>query len=93
MIRRVLYGGKSVGCDYWLHLQSCIEFLGFSPCKAEPDIWMRKAKQVDNTDYWEYVSLYVDDYICIPTDPEKIVRKEIGKYFLIKEASIGEPDV
>ena len=54
---------------------------------------MRKAKQVDNSDYWEYVLLYVDYCIYISTDPEAIVRKEIGKYFLTKEASIREPDV
>ena len=88
MIRRVFYIGKSAGRNYWLHLRSCMEFLGFSPCKADPDIWMRKAKRVDNTDYLEYILLYVDDYICISTDPEKIVREEIGKYFLMKEASI-----
>ena len=52
-----------------------------------------KSKAVDNSDYWEYVLLYVDDCICISTDPEAIVRNEIGKYFLMKEASIGEPDV
>ena len=40
---------------------SCMEFLGFSPCKADPDIWMRKAKRVDNTDCWEYELLYVDN--------------------------------
>ena len=68
-----------------------MEYIGFSPCKADPDIWMRKAKQVDNSDYWEYVLLYVDDCICISTDPEAIVRNEIGKYFLMKEASIGQP--
>ena len=70
-----------------------MDFLGFSPCKADPDIWMREAKRVDNSNYWEYVLLYVDDYIYISTDPEAIVKKEIGKYFLMKEASIGEPDV
>ena len=93
MIRRGLYGGKLAGRDYWLHLQSCIEYLGFSPCKTDPDIWMRKAKRVDNSDYLEYVLLCVDDCICISTDPEAIARKEIGKYFLMKEAYIGEPDV
>ena len=93
MIRRALYGGKFTGRDYWLRLQSCMEFLWFSSCKADPDIWMRKAKRVDNTDYWEYVLIYVDNCICISTDPEKIVRKEIRKYFLMKEASIEEPNV
>ena len=92
MIRRALYGGKSAGRDYWPHLRSCMEYLRFSPCKADPDIWMKKAKRVDNSDYWEQVLLYVDDCICISTDPEAIVRNEIGKYFLMMEASIREPD-
>ena len=38
LIKRALYGGKSAGRDYWLHLRSCMEFLGFEPCKADPDI-------------------------------------------------------
>jgi len=54
---------------------------------------MRASKRTDNTDYYEYVLLYVDDCLCISTNPEKIVRDEIGKYFLMKEASIGEPDI
>ena len=52
LICRALYGGKSAGQDYWLHLRSCMEYLGFSPCKDDPDIWMRKAKRANNTDYW-----------------------------------------
>ena len=69
----MVHGGKSVGRDYWLHLRSCIEYLGFSPCKADADIWMRKAKRADNSDYWEYVLLYVDNCLCISEDPELIV--------------------
>ena len=77
-IRRALYDGKSTGRDY---------------CRADPDIWMQKGKRDDNTDCWEYVFLYVDDCLCISVNPEMIVRDEIGKYFLMKEVSIGEPDV
>ena len=69
-----------------------MEFQGFEPSKADHDIWMRKGKCADNTDYWEYVLLYVDDCICISTSPETIIRDEIKKYFLMKEASIGELD-
>ena len=29
----------------------------------------------------------------ISTNPEDIIRKEIGKYFTMKESSIGEPDI
>ena len=53
---------QSAGRDYWLHLRSYMEYLGFSPCKADADIWMRKAKCANNTDYWEYVLLYVDNF-------------------------------
>ena len=58
LICHALYDAKFAGRDYWLHFQSCIEYLGFSPCKADPNIWMRKAKRADNTNYWEYI-LYV----------------------------------
>ena len=54
---------------------------------------MRKSKRDNNTDYWEYVLLYVDDCLCLSLDPESIVRDEMGNNFLMKEASIGEPDV
>ena len=93
LIRRALYGGKSAGRDYWLHLRSCMEFLGFTPCKADADVWMREAKRNDGSIYWEYVLLYVDDCLCISEDPESIIRNEIGNYFKVKEASIGEPDI
>ena len=93
LIRLALYGGESAGRDCWLHLQSCMEYLRFSPCKTEADIWMKKTKGADNTDYWEYVLLYVDDCLCILVDPELFIREDIEKYFLMKEASIGEPDV
>ena len=73
LICRALYGGKSTGRDYWLHVCSCMEYLGFSPCKADADIWMKKAKRADNSDYWEYILLYVDDCLAISVDPESII--------------------
>ena len=54
---------------------------------------MRKAKRTNNSNYWEYVLLYVDDCLVILEDPELIVHDEIGEYFLMKEASIGVTDV
>ena len=93
LIRRALYGGKSAGRDYRLHLRSCIEFLGFSPCKADADVWMREKKQNDGSIYQEYILLYVDDCLCISEDPESIMRNEIGKYLKVREASINEPDI
>ena len=52
-----------------------MEYLGFNPCKADPNIWMKKAKRADNTNYRKYILLYVDDYLAILVDPESIVQK------------------
>ena len=54
---------------------------------------MREKKKSDGTIYWEYVLLYVDDCLCISVDPESIIRNEIGKYFIVKEPSIGPLDI
>ena len=37
-IFRALYGGKSAGADYWTHVRSAIKEMGFSSCKADPDV-------------------------------------------------------
>ena len=91
LIRRALYGGKSSGADFWKHLRTCMDHLGFESCKADPDIWMRAAQKDDGTSYWEYVLLYVDDALCISMDATNVLNHQIGKYFYIKEGSVGPP--
>ena len=54
---------------------------------------MREATKTDGTDYWEYVLLYVDDCLMVSNHGEEMLREEIGKYFKLKEKSIGPPDV
>ena len=65
--------------------------LGFESCKADPDIWVRAAQKDDGTSYWEYVLLYVDDALCISMDATNVLNHQIGKYFYIKEGSVGPP--
>ena len=93
LIRRALYGGKLAGRDLWTHLRSFMTFLGFKSCQADPDIWMREDTKTDGTYYWEYVVLYVDYCLVVSNHGEKMLREEIGKYFKLKEKSIGAPDV
>ena len=86
-------GGKSAGRDFRNHLRSCMNHLGFKPCRADPDVWMRPAVKSDGSEYWEYVLLYTDDALVISEFGEKILRNEIGKYFELKEESIGPPEI
>jgi hypothetical protein len=93
LIRRALYGGKTAGRDFRNHLRECMDFLGFTSCKADPDVWMRAAKKNDGSTYWEYVLLYTDDALAIGENAERILRKEIGRYFELKAESIGPPEI
>ena len=68
-----------------------MDFLGFKSCLADPDVWMREATRADGSKYYEYVLLYTDDTLVIADNAEEILRKEIGKYFELKEESIGPP--
>ena len=68
-----------------------MEFLKFESCKADPEIWMRPTVKADGSEYWEYVLLYCDDVLVVSKNGETILRNEIGKYFDLKEESIGPP--
>ena len=69
-----------------------MEMLGYSPCLADPDLWMREAVHSDGSEYYEYVLLYVDDALCISEYPREALL-QIDKYFPMKDGSIGPPDL
>ena len=92
IIRRALYGGKVSGRDFRNSLRDCMKMLGFESCLADPDVWMRKAKKDNGVEVWEYVLLYVDDALSIGPNSEQVLR-DIGKYFQLKEESVGPPDI
>ena len=93
LIHRAVYGGKSAGRDFRNHLRSCMIHLGFESCPADPDVWMRPAVKADGQEYWEYILLYTDDCLCISEHPERTLRNQVGKYFQLKEESIGPPKI
>ena len=91
LIHRALYGGKTAGRDYRNHLRTCMRHLDYISCPADPDLWMRPLMKSDGSTYYSYILLYVDDVLVIDEDPEVILRSQLGKYFPLKEDSIGEP--
>ena len=93
LIVRALYGGKSAGKDFRNHLRDCMRHLGFKSCPADPDVWMRPAKHSRGSDYYEYILLYTDDALAISENAEQLLRQGIGKYFELKEKSIGPPKI
>jgi hypothetical protein len=93
LIHRALYGGKTARRDFRNHLRSCMGHLDFKSCPADPDVWMRPARHSDGTEHYEYVLLYTDDALVVGEFPERILREEIGKYFTLKDKSVGPPKI
>ena len=93
MIVRDVYGGKAAGRDFWHHLRSCMEFLGFKSKCGDPDVWMLPATKNDGTEVYEYVLLYTYDCLVVSENAESILKNEIGRYFGLKLESIGPPNL
>ena len=53
-----------------------MEHLDFIPCKADSEVWMRRAMTRDGEPHWEYVLLYVDDVLCISQNGVHIIKNE-----------------
>ena len=91
LIHRALYGGKTAGRDFRNHLRSCMRHLEFEHSLADPDVWMRPAKKLDGSECYDYILLYTDDVLVISENAESVLREGIGRYFELKEPSIGPP--
>ena len=62
-----------------------MDYLGFTSCIADPDVWVRRSNHGDGTSYYGYVLLYVDNCLVISDRAENVIREEIGKYFELKQ--------
>jgi len=90
-IVRALYGLKGSGAA-WRSLISQVihDELGFKPCRADNDVWMRPSTKPNGEKYYEYILVYTDDILCVSTNPKELLGF-IDQNFLLKKGSIGEP--
>ena len=66
---KALYGTRTAGGCWHDHLFDVLNKMGFIPCKAVPDVWMRPPE--DNSCYL-YIAVYVDDLVMPAKNPKKI---------------------
>ena len=91
IIRKALYGIRSAGFAWRAHCAEIMRTsLEFVQCRADQDVWMRKATKANGEKYWEYVFIYTDDVIAMSEFPNRILQ-EMNKHFLLKADSIGPP--
>jgi hypothetical protein len=91
LIVKALYGLKSASSAFRNHLDECMKHLGWNPCHADRDLWMKaKTRPDDGVLYWAYILIYVADILCVHHDPGAPLEKLYG-YFKMKEGSIQVP--
>jgi hypothetical protein len=89
LIVRALYGLKSAGAAFRHHLAECMNHLGWHPCRADRDLWMKaETRPDDGVSYWAYMFIYVDDILCVHHDPGSPLAT-LDEYF--KMGSIQVP--
>ncbi|KAI2495421.1 hypothetical protein MHU86_19096 [Fragilaria crotonensis] len=92
IIVRALYGLKSAGASFRNHLADCMRHLGWEPCKADHDLWIKpEVRKEDNYRYYAYCLLYVDDILVVHHDGLKALR-EIDYFFKTKAGSMRDPE-
>lgn len=84
IIVRALYGLKSSGAAWRAHLAQSMSDIGFKPCQADPDVWMRGAVKENGNKYYEYVLIYVDDLLVCSRKPD-LIMQTLSKVYRFKE--------
>jgi len=75
VIVKALYGLRTSGARWHEHFADTLRDMGFFPCIAEPDVWMR-----DTGEKYEYVCVYVDDLAIVMAKPEEFIELLKTKY-------------
>jgi hypothetical protein len=74
LVKKALYGLKSAGAAFRALLAETLHEIGYTPTKADPDVWLRPAVKPDGFEYYELVLCYVDDILSISHEPSVALR-------------------
>ena len=93
IITKALYGLKTSAFAWREHLSTTLqESLGFRPCRADPDVYLRASTKDDGSKYYELVFIYIDDVLVISQKAQEILNM-IDQHYLLKPDSIGVPKI
>ena len=91
IVVRALYGLKSSGASFRALLAETLYDIGYTPSKADSDVWLRPAVKLDGFEYYEMILCYVDDVFSISHDAMNTM-KGIQHEIKLKDDKIVEPE-
>ena len=66
--------------------------MGYRPCLADPDLWLKKQTDRKGNHYYAYILCYVDDLLVVHHNPRCIMAK-INGFLPLKPDSVGPPEM
>jgi hypothetical protein len=84
VIHKGLYGLRTSAARFHEHLAQKLTDLGFTPSRADPNLWLR-----DRGDHYDYAATYVDDLLIFSRECMEVI-KALKKDYILK--GVGEPE-
>jgi hypothetical protein len=79
IIVQALCGLKCAGAAFQAHSASFMHQMGYTSCKADPNLLLKaETRPDDNVYYYAYILCYVDDILCIHHDPMSVMMKAMA---------------
>jgi hypothetical protein len=72
LIVHALYGLKSSGAAWRLHLAHTLHHMGYISNLADPDVWFQAAIKPNGYEYYEYVLFMLMTFYFYPTKQNKL---------------------
>ncbi|KAL7475089.1 hypothetical protein ACHAW6_001020 [Cyclotella cf. meneghiniana] len=69
IINQALYGLKSSTAAFRTHLAGCLHKMGYHPCLADPDLWLKEQTDWKCNRYYAYILCYVDELLVVHHNP------------------------
>ena len=91
IVVRALYGLKSSGASWRVMLAQSLTDIGYMSTRADPDMWIRPAFKPEGFEYYEMVSVYVDDILHLSHDTKPTMLEALRKLYKLKLESCGPP--
>ena len=92
IVNMALYGLKSYIAAFRAKLARVIHDIGYTPSKADPDVWIRPEVNPDRAEYCEMMLFYVYDVFAISDMPMRTMDG-IRSVFKLKDDKAEVPDM
>ena len=90
IIEHALHELKTAAAVWRSHFQDTIINVFYKPTYADTAVYFKQRSRKDDTKYYSYLIIYVDDVLCIDKNP-KIIIDHIASVYRVKDGSIEKP--